>query len=946
MSLANVLIRPRLLDRFAADELRVGDVVIELAGRLAADAAQKGSAVEKIGRAADAAHQKLHQEVVPRVRQAVPKVQAWFQPIEAGVVAGFSSVGNPKDAESALQSIASLLDWLADTFDKISADAIAQHIRALVLIIEDDFGFTFERFGQLLQEASDAVIQELCADYLAGQRSEDAKKDFVIGSHLAWLRRLFQEEIPIDLAALRLRDLGDWLAIELPRTGWDDLRARLATLFRDLATVCKGFSGQFSFDVSTNKGAMSRRGDTTPRALESPEISWYATWLAEQAETLKRSVEPEDWEKALGLLGVVQEYVQVADRFKPQDEPFAQQVANDGVPFQFLEVYTWAADFLLDFLDVVFNIVDFKEGSKVVNGIEIGLKGAKGAYTALGFIPEGEGWVRGKQVFDAVDFTWDKTKFIWESLEGEGTGLKWAKIAKYFAGFQFATPDADGREIFKTWMEEGARDLVLSVLTLSNARQNTSNESVLHQATEGTVALSRFIGHWLGAWASSWDFPPFGGKRHYGFPEHDALHIVRFFGINVLFCSFGFSLMFQYPGYWLAFALSGKDNTEDFGKVVTDTFIEYLPFRLFPPFYLFWWDGDTDGGKWGTNLSREVIPISKGYPPADTSPYELPFEKKADKWVECLQGHHGFWSHNAWTGKLYAADFGMDYGEAVLAMRGGTVVDYQDHWPDSSYSGWNYIIIRHDDPTEAATPDPAHDFAPDGALTITYATYGHARHFGVRHAFQTRGIRPEQIIGTAIQKGQVLMYAGDTGSDALSVQVHVHVAASAETNAPSIPFVFKNLPGEGFIRKAAAGVPKTGAYYTSNNELKAAAPAHAIYQPDRQKGQIVRSGAEDDGRKYVVLDRFSNDREKDYTGAHLFISFERKGQTYFSYKKIEKYDCGDHKAYIVGDWDISEPPPPGSAYEIGGKPLETEDNFGKQFGYVEPTYTLAANGSN
>ena len=67
-----------------------------------------------------------------------------------------------------------------------------------------------------------------------------------------------------------------------------------------------------------------------------------------------------------------------------------------------------------------------------------------------------------------------------------------------------------------------------------------------------------------------------------------------------------------------------------------------------------------------------------GYPPGDTSPYKLPYVQGKALFVG--QANQGMFSHMRfnWLPQVYAYDFAHDFGEEILATRGGTVVDFFD----------------------------------------------------------------------------------------------------------------------------------------------------------------------------------------------------------------------------------------------------------------------------
>lgn len=263
----------------------------------------------------------------------------------------------------------------------------------------------------------------------------------------------------------------------------------------------------------------------------------------------------------------------------------------------------------------------------------------------------------------------------------------------------------------------------------------------------------------------------------------------------------------------------------------------------------------------GNTYAPARLPFA-GYPPAATSPYRLPYAAGTALFVG--QAHQGFFSHMRynWRPQVYAYDFAHDFEDEILCCRDGVVVDYFD-WiendidPDFSqmmaairaaigwtavadpkrsdinaaatagapclvvtgqtgqaslkvdpadgdtvidtFFNWNFILIRH-----TGTPDAAHDRDAGGGVVTTFAQYGHGATGSVRAAFAARGITdPRTIIGQPVQRGQVIMKAGDVGTS-FHNHLHLHVMApanaTAATQAPpvtdgalsryTLPFVF------------------------------------------------------------------------------------------------------------------------------------------------------------
>ncbi|MCX5759075.1 MAG: M23 family metallopeptidase [Candidatus Hydrogenedentes bacterium] len=161
------------------------------------------------------------------------------------------------------------------------------------------------------------------------------------------------------------------------------------------------------------------------------------------------------------------------------------------------------------------------------------------------------------------------------------------------------------------------------------------------------------------------------------------------------------------------------------------------------------------------------------YPPADLSPYRLPWT--AGQTLLCVQSNRGVVSHRGW--ERFAYDFAMPVGTDVCAARGGTViqvtVDHDGHgyhWPN------NVIAIRHDDGTQAF--------------------YLHVKKDGSRVS-----------VGDRVKQGQVIALSGHVGNSMLP-HVHFHVTDSGKKS--TLPITFADVGKD-------MGIPRMFKRYTSGN---------------------------------------------------------------------------------------------------------------------------------
>jgi len=162
---------------------------------------------------------------------------------------------------------------------------------------------------------------------------------------------------------------------------------------------------------------------------------------------------------------------------------------------------------------------------------------------------------------------------------------------------------------------------------------------------------------------------------------------------------------------------------------------------------------------------------SDPYPPAQGSPYKLPWQRGVRRFV--AQGNRSFVSHRG--SHLYAYDFWMPMGTVVLAARGGTVARVEVNH-DGLGALSNYVKVDH----------------PDG----TSAMYAHVRKDGalVKH-------------GESVRQGQALAYSGMVGQ---TLYPHLHFVVVGPNEAP-VPVAFSDVPN---------GIPLAGHSYISGNSAQ------------------------------------------------------------------------------------------------------------------------------
>lgn len=160
------------------------------------------------------------------------------------------------------------------------------------------------------------------------------------------------------------------------------------------------------------------------------------------------------------------------------------------------------------------------------------------------------------------------------------------------------------------------------------------------------------------------------------------------------------------------------------------------------------------------------------YPPRETSPYKLPWQKGVTRFVS--QGNRGLTTHRGLH--KYAWDFIMSNGTQILAAREGVVVEIVQHHDGFGWQS-NYIYIEHE----------------DGTCSV----YAHIQKNGALVS-----------LGDEIKQGQEIALSGMVG---LTIMPHLHFYVLNKSKTESIPISFQEVEG---------GVPFAGHFYTSGNEKK------------------------------------------------------------------------------------------------------------------------------
>lgn len=839
----NLLIRPQLLDRTdRSDADRLASVFLELLSRLMRDAAEGGTARNKLMTAVEGCMQALLQEIAGRLDATNASLRAFLQPFLDRVQSGINLDSNADNATGVLQALAGLLGLLEQTLQSLTAEQLGTKLHAFADIIEQDLGITSQRMGDLLRACVDESVDQLTADYLGGDHSKTATNAFVIGSQLSELKTFLLERLPE--LGFNHRELLDELTQEVRKSGWNRLLAKISEVSTALAQGVGGLGQIFNFSptvtasAGTTPGAapVNTRGlGVNTRGMRSATdldpMSWYASWFFGEVKM-------------------------VDDRFKLEDEAFFNQMSfkESGLSPEFLEHWAYLTNGMADLSEGLLHGLSIEKGDWISNLANLLLQASKGTFTLAAYGHQGADW---EDVFKVIENGWvEYLTALGITLATSAEGAKaGGDSARWIYWATLAGADVTEMFLYAHWTTL-AREFSLSLFTLINSDPNAKPQSKNFEKVGGFAQLFAELGSWIAAFYS--------GRKAYGFPLFDTTG--RFVMLWIFGWLTGFTMLLI--GLAVAGALAGKhhfkylvglgdDESADdpgarFKVFAVTTWRTLLSHAVKWPIYNYLvWDGATDNGRLGIDKNDNDNIRFAGYPDAATTPYLLPY-KPADS-IQCAQGHLGIWSHNVGTSQIYAVDFAHDEGQEVLASRGGTVVHYFDAYHDNrAADSGNGITIRHDDPEEGVLPNQTHDKDHLGVKT-TYMTYYHGRHFGVRKAFARLGIPADQIVGTRIKRGTLIMYAGDTGISAYNhLHTYVHTAepfpdqsapsSSLKGNGPdypagTIPFVYKEITRT----FKPNGVPKALTYYTSQNEKQGEIPPMALFHPLNHQNYLARS---------------------------------------------------------------------------------------------------------
>ena len=873
--LASLLIQPQTLHRIdghrpRSDDEDLADEILALVHRIVLDPAAMAAIVPAGKAAGDAMGERLRTLVQPKLAQGLAALQTLFAPFIARFVAlGQGPLLPGISAPDLLLRIADLLEALAGATGSLSDDAIRALVRRVAQIAQRDFGLDLSAIAAEAKLFVADFRDRIAADSNAGS----AATRHALACLLGRVERDLLPRMPVVDFATEL--IADLVIKELRHSGLVDVRDRAQCLLGKIEAVLRAVADAARLLAVRGLPRTAPRAGAAAVARSAPgrgqdaHYCWYASWLYARRRqgsdtdtsgghitlqivtnifTLKHYPEDEVWHSEDRKSLVLRRAAGPDEILHRADAPFewyeAPQFAGTAPapPFDgakhaehflmkriegpFLETWTHVSALLADFTIGLFHVIQLAASPN-----EFAVNAQRWMWT----------WTNA-----AISNTHVPLPSLIAWKAGTGVGLKFVfspllvMIGVLLGALEGKHSKTNGDNIFLQYLTMLGGDALSAVKA----------DIVVRTVHEFFLSLFTLINN-----DGPFDPPQSGAdlrpaNREMSGPIVSVVNALlgmlfvkliprEDHGLPIGGSGTRFALWWIVAGPMMGFvgAFSGVLVGWGIARAMTPKQLAVEPLLAaliggvtFPITLYNTLEGDTDDGRYNPRVDPQgdtFVPprlAFNGYPPADASPYRLPYA--AGKVSFIGQANQGFFSHMRYGGtvQVYAYDFAHDFKDEVLCVRNGTVVDWFDFYPDDielNLSGtsaadtatglaaataaqtagliqigqsgrggnltgnWNFVLIRHD------AFDPVHDLDQGGSAVYTFAEYGHGANGGVRAAFALRGIAAGAIIGTAVTQGQVVMLAGDTGT---SFHNHLHLHVRALVGAPVPPAALPAVP--------------------------------------------------------------------------------------------------------------------------------------------------------
>jgi hypothetical protein len=873
MSLGNILIRPQMLDRRPlSTEAEVMDLLTALASRLVEDFMRGGAASTQIVAACSESMADFIPQFKPRLATVGTKLEDWLKPY-------LDLVKSAPTPDTTVKGLLATADFGFKLVNTLLAEghtkSLTKQLNGLLDIVETDLGITRKGLEKLFLDILDRMEAKLSSEFLNGNQNEDSLNNFLLSVQIRRARREIGHLLDrIPLPDINPRQLIRDMELRLEATGWDEtldkIQKQIPDIQKQITEGLPKLNKILKFDKTREMGLMRDIG------VDGGQYAWYVSWF---------NGEP----------------TKAVNRFSLAGSEEEQTIKFKHVSLSVLEHWTYWLSVVVDLGKFLSNTKNSFELGNVLNPFlnAIG-QGSMTVFSLISSLIDDKGWADFMKVKEATLFK----KGVQEGLTFIGSFEHfvdgWAWLGATWQDDRAKAKDTTLLDVedFVEWFQLILKDVFLSICTLIN-HDNNDEKALNHEKIEGLTELSRKVVALLVARQMA------KGGQYKAIGDDIGQTIVTYlfggvlvFGANMTAWLLGAALSGQFfDKYWkiddageFVKGFLGGENL--FGGLLYSFIDFHAAFDL---------EGKTDGGKYGLKRIRVDGNVEfketqfKGYPPRSTSPYLLPFGGKDV--IFCSQTHRGRATHNNHTGLIYAVDFLLKSDTEVLAMRGGTVVEYYDKGKVGE-DELTYIVIRHD------YINTEHDLNDFREPKTTYARYENGKPSSIKAAFQTLGVPSNEIIGTRIQQGCPLMKLGTRSGVFAFDYLQVNVSSAVEERLPSIPFVFKDILTE--------GVPEKGKYYLSQNKRNTSLDPLVLgairgggdlggqeVLVDLKKGALV-SNAE----QLVSRDLLSIEAEQEAVfRRHIVIV--RDGSP-IQYRMIQSVTIeGDlHKFVIDGNWDV------------------------------------------
>lgn len=803
MALNHILFRPQVLERpISPSERRVGEELLEMISRLVADGIKDGRARQKLEAGLKEAMDALVQEVKSRIATASASFQALLAPIIAafeGIGAGLGNMQSPGDG---INTIASLILLLADLLEGLSADAIEAKLNELMRIITVDLGLSRERMTAFLNQAADIVADKMKEDFLQGDHGEQAHNEYLIGCYIEKMKRLAADELSKVTLDFDIASISAQISGYLRNLDWDNVRLAAKQMIEDAGNLVRSlgilfdiFSGKFTVTVEVNSN-LKVGGPGDP-------VSWYATYFDRKF--------------------IHDIPVGVVDRERLEDEDFFTKMSfkKSWLPPNTMEELAHWSDVCVSAFQIAMHLRSVQTRDWVGNMSNSVTQLIKGIITAALGYNKDEDWVTAYKVIGNNYFDIGMT-LVTALLTGIESHHPFKGEDQWKFYWTLVGKDFVESMLYKNWGAR-ARQGLLSLFTLLNADPIGKPTSENQHKVEGFSMLIAEIFSWILATPS--------GRSHFGLPAHGKP------GAFIGFYLLGWlgSYIGAIAGWFISWGIThsqlpdnsdselSRPNDESFGWLSLEALVSGL--LKYPIYNYLIWNGATDKGHFGKDAGDFTVTPAvqpkfqtfKGYPPKESSPYKMPYAQGQIK--QCAQGNNGVWSHNQNTNQIYAYDWDHDHRADVLSVREGIITGFSDAMPDHNNDLDNNVTVTH----SLTPPDPVHDRDWTDHPVLTRANYIHGAHFSTRHIFAAKGIPENEIVGSRITQGELLMLSGDTGMSAYN-HLHMHISSA---KARSLPWVFRDAPDNGVLKDLI--------WYESGNTQAPDPVGLSIAHPEEQK---------------------------------------------------------------------------------------------------------------